>query len=110
MITRQNGNANVINNYSLFPQPKYKYYLKAEKNGLISKINCEEIGLSALSLGAGRKIKDAPIDLSAGIFFNKIIGDYVNIGDTIALLYSSSINSFSEISNRISSAITINNQ
>ena len=38
-------------------------------------------------LGAGRKDKDSPVDLSAGIVLHKKTGDFVNKNEEIATIY-----------------------
>ncbi|MBQ7783180.1 MAG: pyrimidine-nucleoside phosphorylase, partial [Oscillospiraceae bacterium] len=47
-------------------------------------------GLISLNLGAGRKTKDDQIDPTAGILFNYTVGDYVNKGDVLGTLMTSS--------------------
>ncbi|MBY2478509.1 pyrimidine-nucleoside phosphorylase [Clostridioides difficile] len=86
-IENQGGNKNVIDDYSLFKKPKYKHPVKSTKSGYISKIKAEEVGLSAMILGAGRETKDDILDLSAGIILEKKVGDYVNEGEVLAYLY-----------------------
>ena len=41
-----------------------------------------------MHLGAGRQTKNDIIDMSAGIYLNKKIGDKVNNGDLLATLYT----------------------
>ena len=41
-----------------------------------------------MHLGAGRQTKNDIIDMSAGIYLNKKIGDKVNKGDLLATLYT----------------------
>ena len=53
-------------------------------------MNTEECGKAAVLLGAGREVKDDPIDMTAGIQFNKKTGDAVKQGDIVAIAYSSS--------------------
>ena len=62
--------------------------VKSEKNGYVKSLNALEIGLSAMMLGAGRENKDDIIDLSVGVEVVKKVGDKVEIGDTLAYLYS----------------------
>ncbi|WP_212567446.1 hypothetical protein, partial [Escherichia coli] len=53
----------------------------------ISKIKAEDVGVSAMILGAGRETKDDILDLSAGIILEKKVGDYVNEGEVLAYMY-----------------------
>lgn len=86
-IENQGGNKNVVDDYSLFKKSKYKHPIKSNKAGYISKIKAEEVGLSAMILGAGRETKADILDLSAGIVLEKKVGDYVNEGEVLAYLY-----------------------
>lgn len=90
MIELQGGDPHVCEDYSLFKQPKYKKIVYADKSGYISRIFCKKTGLAALKLGAGRKDKSSAVDMSAGIVFKVSVGDYVNKGDELATLYTSS--------------------
>jgi pyrimidine-nucleoside phosphorylase len=88
LIEAQGGNPEVIDNSDLLPQPKTKIEIKAEVSGYIEKINALEVGMAARILGAGRKTKTAPIDLSIGILLKKKVGDRVKKGGPLAVFYS----------------------
>lgn len=106
MIEYQGGNANVVDDYSLFDIPKYSCEVKSKVNGYIHLIDSQEVGIVSLNLGAGRHTKLDSIDYSAGIVFNRQVGDAVSIGDTIATLYSSKVSDFSQAEDRLLKAIT----
>ena len=90
-ITAQGGNAECIDDYSLFPNSSVKYEVRAAKTGYISDMNAEKLGLISVALGAGREKKEDNIDFSAGIVLEKKLGDYVNENDVIAVLHTSSL-------------------
>ena len=69
------------------PKSKFKLTMNSDKEGYISKILSEDVGLLAMELGAGRKTKDSKIDLSVGIVLKKKIGDKVKKGDELATIY-----------------------
>lgn len=87
-VIRQGGNGELIDNPSLLPKAKYIVDFKANDSGYIKHIEADEVGMSALELGAGRKTKDSIIDLAVGIELIKKVGDAVNTGDTIARIHS----------------------
>lgn len=62
--------------------------IKAEKSGWITGIVCDEVGICSLILGGGRETKESEIDLSVGILLKKKIGDKVEVGDVLAVLYA----------------------
>ena len=88
LVESQGGNTVVIENYRFFPQPNYAFQLKTENSGYISNIDAYKTAYACKILGAGREKKTDTIDYSAGIYLNKIYGDYVSQGDVIATLYA----------------------
>lgn len=81
--------------------------LKADKDGYISNIQCEEVGLAAMMLGAGRETKDSVIDMGVGLKLVKHVGDKVSAGDVIAELYVNTSKDNSKAIARLKSAIEI---
>ncbi len=92
MISYQHGDTNVLDDYSLFPQAKYKVLVKSTKVGYVKSLKALEIGLSAMMLGAGRESKDDKIDLAVGVEVLKKVGSYINTDEPIAILYSNGRN------------------
>lgn len=88
MISAQGGNANVVDDYSLFKQPKYTADIFSECDGYIEHTDAEKIGIASVILGAGREKKGDPIDPSAGIVLKKKTGDYVKKGEPLAVFYT----------------------
>ena len=87
MIKYQGGNPDVVDNSSLLPIAKNVIEIKSLEEGYVSKIKTEQIGVAAMMLGAGRLTKEDDIDLGVGIKILKHVGDYVSVGDVIALAY-----------------------
>ena len=88
MITAQGGNAGVVDDFSLFKQPKYQIEIRSEKEGFIGHTDAEKIGIASVILGAGREKKGDPIDPSAGIILKKKTGDFVEKGQTLAVFHT----------------------
>lgn len=86
-IENQGGDKNIVDDYSLLPTASKIVEIKSPKSGYISKIEAEEVGVSAMILGAGRETKEDILDLSAGIVLTKKVGDYVNEGDILAYMH-----------------------
>lgn len=87
IIGFQNGDIGYLENTEKFDKAKYELKIYAETNGYIERIETEQIGNIALMLGAGRKSKEDKINLTAGLVFNKKIGDKINKGDLLVTLY-----------------------
>jgi len=90
MIELQGGDSRVIDDYNLFKPAENKREVYAGRDGFITGISCEETGMISLKLGAGRQVKDGDIDSTAGIVFDKTVGDSVSKGERLAVLYTSS--------------------
>lgn len=88
MVAYQGGDVNVIDNTDLLPTAKNAVEFKTDLTGYITSMNAEKIGTASCVLGAGRTKTDDVIDPAAGIILNKKTGDYVEKGETIAVLYS----------------------
>jgi pyrimidine-nucleoside phosphorylase len=84
----QGGDTRVIDDYSIMPQAKYKIDIKAEKDGVVSQITADEIGVASMLLGGGRAAKEDKLDYSVGIVLSHKVGDQVKKGDTLLTVYS----------------------
>ena len=85
-IKTYGGDEKIIDDYSLLPKAKFRYEFKIKKSGWISQIKAENIGKSAMVLGAGRATKDDIIDYSVGITLTKKVGDFVKEGEVVAII------------------------
>ncbi len=106
LIQQGGGNPAVVDDYKLFKGCDKKHEIKALTSGYIYKINCEGIGRSSVALGAGRNKKSDPIDYGAGIIIKKRIGEWVEKGDIIAVMYASDEEKFVEAENLFYNAYT----
>ena len=88
LIIAQGGNAEVINDYSKFPQAQYKIEVKSETNGYVKRIDAYKTAYGCKLLGAGRDKKNDPIDYSVGVFLNKKTGEKVEQGEVLYTIYS----------------------
>lgn len=90
LIKAQNGDIEVIDDYSLFAIGQNTLVVKAKKEGYIHSLNALDIAHACKLLGAGRDKKSDIIDFGAGCVLDKKEGDYVNAGDTLLTLYYNS--------------------
>ena len=86
-IKAQGGNPDVTEDYSIFPAHSIMKELRAPNDGYVQKIEARRIGLASQHTGAGRATKEDTVDLSAGIYVCKKIGDEVRTGDVLARFY-----------------------
>lgn len=106
-IKAQGGDISFIENTQLFEKSKFSLEVVAEKNGYISFMDTEKIGLIAASLGAGRMKKEDIIDYSAGIEIFKKTGEYAEKGEKLAILYTNKYEAAYEAKKAYISAIKV---
>lgn len=87
-VEAQGGNPAAVYDEALLPKASLVEECRAEKEGYISHIACDEVGVCSLLLGGGRETKESIIDLSVGIILLKKTGDYVMAGEALALLHA----------------------
>ena len=109
-VAAQGGNANMLDNVSLFKNAEIVYEIKSEQSGFVSQMDAAEIGNAACILGAGRASKDDVIDFAAGIVIKKKVGDEVKIGETLAVLYTNKKEAVEPASKRYLEAIKISKE
>ena len=89
-IQSQGGDERVVEQpENILPQPDYTLEVKARKSGVVSEIVADQIGIAAMMLGAGRETKESQIDLAAGLYLHKKVGDDVKEDEVLVTLYSS---------------------
>lgn len=88
LIQIQGGNPDIVDNPDKLPKAKNHIEVKSINEGYVNSFHTEDIGISAMLLGAGRKTKEDSIDFAAGITLMKKIGDAVKVGDTLCILHT----------------------
>ncbi|MEG2295958.1 MAG: thymidine phosphorylase, partial [Oscillospiraceae bacterium] len=110
MVQMQGGDVSYITNTSKFESAKILHEVKASKQGFISHMQTDLCGIASVVLGAGRETKESTIDFSAGIVFKKKFGDYLNIGDTIAVLHTNFTNKVAQAEKMLLEAIQLSDE
>ncbi len=109
-VKAQGGDPAYVDNTDLLPKAKYIIEVKANKSGTISKIHAEEMGLTAMELGAGRATKESVIDLAVGIVLCKKRGEKVSEGDILARVYANDENKGHKAVDKILNDIQISDE
>ena len=105
-VAYQFGDSRVVDDYSLFKQPKYTYKIYANQDGIVKQVRALSIGHGSMLLGGGRLSKEDTIDMSAGIILNKKANDSVKKGELLATCYSDKVD-VEEALNQIKNAFEI---
>lgn len=106
-VAQQSDN---FNGELVIPHAQHSFSLKAEKSGYVYSMTASQIGRASIETGAGRMTKEDEIDYTAGIIMKVRLGDYVNEGDTIAQIFSSTTEKCERAAEILSSAINIKNE
>lgn len=111
-VKAQGGNDGIVDDYSLFPEAQFKADLVADETfaGYIAEIKAATIGNASQHLGAGRERKEDDIDMAAGIYLQKKVGDKVEEGDVIATLYTNDEDKLEKAIEEAISAYTISTE
>jgi len=109
LVAAQGGNPQAIDRPELLPQARRIVPVAADRDGYVTAIDAQEIGLAAMRLGAGRATRDAKIDLSVGVVLRCKVGDAVHAGESIADLYVNDIprERLAEIQHSVKNAFAI---
>ncbi len=88
LVKIQGGDENQILHPETLPVANIKVPVVATKAGYVHEIKAEEIGTSAMLLGAGRETKEDLIDYAAGITLSKKVSSHVEIGEVLCTLHT----------------------
>lgn len=110
MVKSQGGDVSYIENTSKFKKASFSREVYAPADGYITHMDSENIGLTAVLLGAGREKKEDNIDPAAGIVISAKTGDFVKRGELLATLFSNDKSRLDGAETRYLSAVSIGAQ
>ncbi|CUY01543.1 pyrimidine-nucleoside phosphorylase [Staphylococcus epidermidis] len=105
-LSNQGGDDSIVDSPEKLPSAKYQVEFKAKKDGYITEIIANEIGVASMMLGAGRQTKEDVIDLGVGIVLNKKVGEHVEKGETILTIHTNT-KEIDDILYKLDNSITI---
>lgn len=83
---------------------KNKQEILSDREGYVSEILSDEVGLAALMLGAGRETLDSQLDYQAGFHLLKKTGDYVKLHEPIGICYANDSTNITAACHRVLTA------
>jgi pyrimidine-nucleoside phosphorylase len=107
MIEAQGGDARVVEDPSRLPRAPELVVIDAEEGGYVSDVNPLEIGLAAVSLGAGRTRADQAVDPAVGIEILKVHGAEVARGEALARIHARRTSDADRVARRVRRAFCI---
>jgi thymidine phosphorylase len=96
LVAAQGGDARVVSELSLLPTAPIVAPLPAPSAGWVERVDARTVADAALSLGAGRRQKNDPIDHAVGIRLVKKTGSRVEAGEPLAEIHARTTGSLEE--------------
>lgn len=110
MVELQGGDPSYIDDTDKFKKSSIIKDITSEETGFVKAIEAIEIGIASRDLGAGRHKKGDVLDLSAGIYLHKKVGDFVEKGEKIATIYTEKENEVAGAIERIKAAYSFSDK
>lgn len=107
IIEAQGGNAAVLDDPAILPQTDLRCVLTAERSGVIHSMDVRAIGEAAVSLGAGRRALNAPIDPAVGFHITAKPGAAVEAGQPLGTVYGRTAAAVEDAVRQLRAAIVI---
>ena len=88
LIEAQEGDRRITEEPGIMTQARWAEETPAPRSGYIAALDARQVGLAAVELGAGRRLKGAQIDPAVGFVFAHKVGDYVAPEEPLFVVHS----------------------
>jgi pyrimidine-nucleoside phosphorylase/thymidine phosphorylase len=107
----QGGDPRALEDPGRLPRAPGRREVPAPRGGTVTAIDAQEIGLAAMSLGAGRARVEDRVDPAVGIVLERKVGDVVAAGEPLAVLHHGDAGEAPEqVAERVRRAYTIGDE
>jgi thymidine phosphorylase len=91
------------------PLPKAKHVteIRADRSGVLSRLDAHAIGVASWRLGAGRARKEDPVSATAGVLWHARPGEHVRAGDVLIELHTDDETRVARASEALQGAVEI---
>jgi pyrimidine-nucleoside phosphorylase len=107
LLKKQNGDVSFIENVETYSKSSFAVEVFTKESGFVSAIDSLELGLTSISLGAGRMKVDDVLDMKAGIMLKKKVGDEILQNEPLAIFYTDNSSVLNSAKERIQKAFSI---
>ncbi len=90
MVRLQGGDARVVDEPARLPQAAHKTDVLSPREGFVTAIQCEQVGIASMMLGGGREKKEDSIDPAVGLVLRKKVGERVARGEQLCTIHYNS--------------------
>ncbi len=102
MIAAQGGEVDAP-----LPVGRESHVVTAPSNGVLGRLDALAVGVAAWRLGAGRAMKEHPVQAGAGVVLHAKPGDVVTAGEPLMTLYSDDVHRFDRAQEALNGAVDI---
>jgi thymidine phosphorylase len=81
--------------------------VNAPRSGYLTRLDALAVGIAAWRLGAGRARKEDPVSAAAGVRWSATVGDRVEEGQALLVLYADDADRFAPALTALDGAFTI---
>ena len=107
IVAAQGGDPASIRDPSKLPRAKSTRDVRAPSAGIVKSIQCEEVGLAGVELGAGRRKTDDKLDYAVGFTLLKKVGERVAAGEPMVRVHHDGQKSLADVEQRLLAAYRI---
>lgn len=110
LVVAQGGDGSQFDQPETLPGASHEDVLLASQDGVVTGLTAQTVGHASMVLGAGRETKSSVIDMGAGIYLDRKVGEAVKAGEIIAHLYTNSPEKMEAAKSLLSEAYTISDK
>ncbi|MFL5351198.1 thymidine phosphorylase [Archangium sp.] len=104
IVWSQGGDTRAIDDYALLPRARASVDVVAPRDGFVTGIDTEAVGLAAVALGAGRQRVDSVIDPAVGFTLLRKEGEPVKAGEPVVRVHYNEAAPLEEVKARLVAA------
>jgi pyrimidine-nucleoside phosphorylase len=87
IIRLQGGDAGVVDDPGRLPRARHQARVNAPRDGFVTGIRCEQVGVASMMLGGGREKKEDAVDPGVGVVLEKKVGAAVKMGEALCTVH-----------------------
>jgi pyrimidine-nucleoside phosphorylase len=110
LIEAQGGDPRVVEDPSRLDAAPVVIEVPAPRAGWVARADAREIALTALDLGAGRRVKTDPVDPAVGVVVRARVGDRLESGEPLAAIHARSRPAAEGALRRLHAAFTLSDE
>jgi len=107
LVTAQGGDVGAIEDLRRLPRASHTTPVLAERDGFVTRIDSEAIGLAAMTLGAGRGRTTDTIDPAVGFYLDRKVGEAVKASEPLVTVHHNGDARLEDVMRRVRAAYTV---